>query len=87
MNYIKFSVYNFVNKHFSVNRKIIKLTYSKKKQLSKKVVTSYSNFNYKQLKNKKKFRKKVLEIIGAHIINLIWKNYKINKKEVRALWK
>ena len=81
--YVEYSVYNVVDKKFSKDCRIIKL---KKKRNSKPIYKQNYLF-LKDIKNKKKFRKKMLEIVGAHLINSIWLNYRINKKEVRTLWK
>ena len=82
--YIEFSVYNVVDKSFSKDCRVIKLT---KKKINSKTLYKQNYSFLKDLKNKKKFRKKMLEIVGAHLINSIWLNYRINKKEVRTLWK
>ena len=83
MNYLKFSVYNVVNKHLSINNKIVKMKVSKKKTLSKKALSKSSNFNFKLIKNKKRFRKKVLEIIDANI----YKDIPIYHKEyILCFW-
>ena len=73
-------MYNVIDKLFSKDSKVIKLIKSRKKHLSQ------ISKNLKKLKNKKEFRKKVLETIGANLINSIWRNYQISEKEVRTLW-
>jgi hypothetical protein len=48
---------------------------------------SRKSVDFEKLRRGKEFRKKTLEKIGTNLLNCFYSNFKINKKEVRSLWK